>query len=358
MTQEMSRYTATQCPALWVIDENIPAEVLQNLPHESKKWIYILTNRFDLYHYFQGMGWQVVFNDFCFNALPENIEFKKVFYRISKEKAITHHIINQSFNRLPQGGELFLLGMKSEGIKTYQKKTAELFGHKGQSKKKGNLFVSTYSKNFEPNTHNPPTYLDDQHYSILRPLPNAPTPLEKTVSKPGLFGWQKIDQGSALLIQTITEQIMEQSTSLQGKKLLDLGCGYGYLSIMLRSFQPGSVIATDNNAAALIACQENFHHYDIPGSVKASHVGDTLQQKFDVIVCNPPFHSGFHVNDDLTSQFLQATKKRLTAKGEAFFVVNQFIPLEKKATPFFSNIHLLKEENGFKVFHLLNSSVS
>jgi 16S rRNA (guanine1207-N2)-methyltransferase len=70
------------------------------------------------------------------------------------------------------------------------------------------------------------------------------------------------------------------------------------------------------------------------------------------VICNPPFHQGFDVEAELTTRFLQAARDRLARNGTALFVVNQFIPLERKAQPLFKSVHEICRARGFKVIAL------
>lgn len=69
-------------------------------------------------------------------------------------------------------------------------------------------------------------------------------------------------------------------------------------------------------------------------------------------MCNPPFHRGFDVDGDLARDFLIAAKQKLAADGTAIFVVNSFIPLEKKLAGLFTSTHLLADNRQFKVLAL------
>jgi 16S rRNA (guanine1207-N2)-methyltransferase len=45
---------------------------------------------------------------------------------------------------------------------------------------------------------------------------------EQFISRPGVFGWDKADQGSQLLLQHIPRNLSGRGA--------DFGCGYGFLS--------------------------------------------------------------------------------------------------------------------------------
>nr|WP_246386825.1 methyltransferase [Litorivivens lipolytica] len=289
----------------------------------------------------QLAGLDCSLNDF---ELGEYQGIRRIYYRVSKEKPLVHHCINQALALLPPGGELVLSGEKGDGIKTYYDKARALVGaEKSLKKLKGNAFLGRIVKQSEPSG-----LLDDSDYCSLRPITDSPAP--GLFSKPGVYGWQKIDRGSALLIEAL-QALKPDPERVQ--TLLDLGCGYGYLSVLAHQLLPQTrIVATDNNAAAIAACQQNFAEHAIKGEVVAADCAQGIEQSFDCVLCNPPFHKGFDVHGDLTRLFLERAAERLKPGGRALFVVNQFIALEQKAEGLFARSERVLEGQGFKVLLL------
>ena len=327
--------------ALWCSDEN----VLTSLPTIGQ-WPnkpFLMTNRWDVAQQAERLGFHHRFCDFDFSEIKA-ASLSHVFYRISKEKPVTHHIINQAHRLLIPGGKLFLCGQKNEGIKTYIDKAGKLFGCKVSAQKNGMVYTAVL-ENLTPQSDQ---WLDDNVYPQLRPIDSPDgVPIH---SKPGLFGWNKIDQGSEFLIQALPAllaQLPEQPT-----RLLDLGCGYGYLTLMTADLPLEQRTLTDNNAAALHVARHNCELNNINADVIAADAGDQIQQTFDLILCNPPFHQGFSVDGDLTDKFILSTKRLLARHGTALFVVNQFIPLERKARQHFRQVNILANNGSFKLVTL------
>jgi 16S rRNA (guanine1207-N2)-methyltransferase len=111
-------------------------------------------------------------------------------------------------------------------------------------------------------------------------------------------------------------------------------------------------VATDNNAAALLAMARNAEYYALPVEVVADDCGGQLAPGFDLILCNPPFHQGFSVDGALTDKFLRQTRRLLSAQGMAVFVVNQFIALERAAQKYFRVIEPAGRNPSFKLIRL------
>ncbi|GAB2875978.1 class I SAM-dependent methyltransferase [Microbulbifer echini] len=319
---------------LWIADENSRVLLQPGFQFDGD----LLTNRWDIAELAQGKVSRNFFSDFHLEELDR--KYRRIIYSVSKEKAVVRHVIDQAPRFLGEGGELVLLGEKQSGIKSYAVKAAEHLNGTKQLQKHGNEYVST-NRVAHPGAIEPTGEADYPH---LRSLPE----LGNLFSKPGLFGWNKIDKGSALLAQQFTTELPED-----GAHVVDLGCGYGYLSAQLAPLGNFHFAATDNNAAALLACRKNFHTLGIPGVVLPSDAGDELESgAADLVLCNPPFHQGFQVEGDLTDRFLQHSARILKSTGMALFVVNEFIPLAKKGPRYYSEVQLVNKERGFCVYRL------
>jgi 16S rRNA (guanine1207-N2)-methyltransferase len=332
------QHSNPQHPTLWFADEHLQAIDPAWLDHPA---IQVIINRYDVWQRFVQQDINAQFNDFVTEHLPP-ASVQRVYHRIAKEKPVVHHVINQAAHLLAPGGELWLAGAKREGIRTYCAKAAALFGTSAEVRKQGNVYLGRIVRSIQPAG----PALDDRDYPRLRPI--ATTHGMTLLSKPGLFAWDKIDRGSALLV----EQLPEWRHRLRPKNLVDLGCGYGYLALMAHYHGVEPIVATDNNAAALLACQANFAAQGVNGTVVAGNCGDGLDQRFDALLCNPPFHRGFTHHGDLTEQFLVAIARLLSARGRALVVVNRFIPVLRLAEKHFRQRRLYAENSSFQVFEL------
>lgn len=327
---------------LLVADENCIDFPLQQLPPGQP----LLTNRFDMVARAQAAGLNGYFSDFDFSLWnPGSLDL--VVYRLSKEKAVVHHIANRACELLAEGGKLVMAGGKQEGIKTFAKTIGTLFGTAPELEKHGNLYRVTLLRGTDSQVGRGHE-LDDHHYPQLREIFSLNQ--KPVFSKPGLFGWDRIDAGSALLAQHLP--VFLSASGKAPQTLLDLGCGYGYLSLMAAQHGRFNITATDNCAAAIHACRHNFAEHGISGEVIAGDCGEGIEGRFDAILCNPPFHLGFGEARGLTEKFLAATRRLLTPKGQALFVVNRFVPLEGLAGKLFRGVEVVLENPGFKVIAL------
>lgn len=338
LLQKIHQHSSAQ--SFWFSDEN----VLRQLPdaHNWSRKPEFITNRWDIAEHAKHVGFSTQFSDFDLTAVADN-SIDHIFYRISKEKAVTHHLINQAQRILQPNGILWISGQKNEGIKTYIEKGSTLFGCEKNIQKDGMSYSSQLTKRI-----NSGALLNDENYPHLRECLHINN--KNVLSKPGQFGWNKIDQGSEFLMSEASRLLALTPRTFE--HCLDLGCGYGYLTISSQHLLINQRTLTDNNAAALATAKANCAQLNIIAKVIAADAGAQVSDHFDLILCNPPFHQGFSVDGDLTDKFLRNAARLLAENGVAYFVVNQFIALEKKALPYFKQINLIAQNKSFKVVEL------
>lgn len=329
-------------PYLVIADENCREAPWQLLPAGCR----VLSNRWDVAAEARAAGLDSRFSDFDFSGWDNPPV--TIAYRVSKEKSVVHHIINESRRQLPTSGHLLLAGEKPEGIKNYASKAATLFEQDTKARKEGKHYFCRLQQRDPATTFTP---LDDQNYRDIREV--ALQDGMRIFGKPGLFGWDRLDAGSALLVA----QLPALLDTTRCERLLDLGCGSGYLAVLAARYCR-EIVATDNNAAALAVTERTFASNGINGKVVAADCGDRLEPAFDLILCNPPFHQGFEHSGDLARRFLEATARLLDRDGQALFVVNAFIGLEALATRYFADSELVARDRSFKVIRLRHPRIA
>ncbi len=335
----------TTGPVLWVVDEH--AVPLNPAQLEEPSRITFLTNRIDQFNALTQQGMTCQYSDFDFDALPDN-GFDLLLYRVSKEKAIVHHVINQAAQVLSGSGTLVLAGGKNEGIKTYVDKAAKYLNTEKQLEKiSKDDWIAELSNQYQA-----APALDDKNYQQLNSI--AEVNGLTLISKPGVFGWNKVDLGSAFLLEQMPEFMkrLNLSKDQATQSVIDLGCGYGFLLSSMAAFGFQTLVGTDNNAAAITAAKATLAANELEGEIIAADCAEGIDQKFDVVVCNPPFHQGFSVEGELTDRFLASARRLLTSGGAAIFVVNAFIPIESKAKQYFKKVDELANNKKFKVIRL------
>jgi 16S rRNA (guanine1207-N2)-methyltransferase len=129
----------------------------------------------------------------------------------------------------------------------------------------------------------------------------------------GVFSPTRLDIGTRLLLETAPPPPAAGN-------LLDLGCGYGPLALVLAARSPGATVwATDVNTRALELCRRNAITAGLT-SVRCLPPDDpAMAASFDLIWSNPPIRIGKAALHELLTTWLA----RLTPGGAAFLVVQR-----------------------------------
>jgi len=332
-----------QKKTLLVLDENA-SQLPSLLPTDARVAnARVLSNRIDITSNAHAKQWQSQFSDFDFEAQQE-FHPQQIIYRVSKEKRVVEHVLQSGWQLLDIDGEFTIAGYKNEGIKTFAKRAQDAWQCDVELTR-GNAHLHIYRFVKTGTTATP---LNGVNYHTLHDIGQWED--VAIFSKPGIFAWDRFDEGSLYLLEHLEAFLHQTDHSRQSA--LDLGCGNGLLALALHQAGCKRIVATDNNAAAIRACDFNFLHHGVNGEVIAADIAAGMREQFDLLVCNPPFHQGFDVEQDLTERFLQATQKLLTKRGRALFVVNGFIALEKKAEAFFRQVQVIDNNKRFKLVQL------
>lgn len=155
----------------------------------------------------------------------------------------------------------------------------------------------------------------------------------------GVFSKKGLDFGSRTLINALLKE------NLFGE-VLDVGCGYGVLGIILSSFFNIKADLVDVNLRALHLTKMNAkinNTLDIESFY--SDVYSNVVKKYDFIVTNPPIRAG----KEIVYKILFEAKCHLKENGCLYFVMNKnqgakstIKDLEKIAT-----VSVLEKNKGF-----------
>ena len=160
-------------------------------------------------------------------------------------------------------------------------------------------------------------------------------------SQPGVFAWDRIDQGTALLAKTLPP--------LKGAGA-DLGCGYGALAtVVLRSTAVTSLGLYDLDRRAVEAARRNVED---PRVTVAQADVRTLPTNgdLDFIVTNPPFHDGGAEDKRLGQSFIRQAAAMLGKGGVLWLVANRHLPYEAEINEAFKRVRMAADAGGYKVF--------
>ena len=160
-------------------------------------------------------------------------------------------------------------------------------------------------------------------------------------SQPGVFAWDRIDAGSALLAQTMPP--------LKGAGA-DLGCGYGALAtVVLRSPAVTSLRLVDVDRRAVEAARRNVEDqravFDWADTRALEATGD-----LDFIAMNPPFHDGGAEDRRLGQAFIKKAAEMLGKGGVLWLVANRHLPYEAELKAAFKQVTPAGDGGPYKLF--------
>ena len=160
-------------------------------------------------------------------------------------------------------------------------------------------------------------------------------------SQPGIFAWDRVDAGSALLAQHLP--------ALKGKGA-DLGCGYGALAtVILRSPKVVSLKLVDIDRRAIQAARRNIE--DARAKVQWADVRMVATNgDYDFVVSNPPFHDGGAEDRRLGWAFIRKAAEMLRKGGVLWLVANRHLPYEAELNAAFARVRPVADQGGYKVF--------
>lgn len=160
-------------------------------------------------------------------------------------------------------------------------------------------------------------------------------------SQPGVFAWDRIDPGSALLAHTLP--------ALKGAGA-DLGCGYGALAtVVLRSSAVTALRLYDLDRRAIEAARRNVE--DSRAVIEQADVRTlSTDGDLDFIVTNPPFHDGGAEDKRLGQTFIRQAAGMLKKGGTLWLVANRHLPYEAELNEAFKRVRMVADTGGYKVF--------
>ncbi len=189
-----------------------------------------------------------------------------------------------------------------------------------------------------------------KHRLVFSQLDASPQPLSPFVewsvdgenyslkNLPNVYSGESLDLGARFLLPYLPKDE-------RFKRIIDLGCGNGVLSVKLGQLNPNAeIIGVDESYMAVESATLNVKAALGPEFQFEAKVNNCLDdfapQSADLIVCNPPFHQQLAVTDHIAWQMFCDAKQVLRAKGKLLVIGNRHLGYDNKLARLFGKAQL------------------
>jgi 16S rRNA (guanine1207-N2)-methyltransferase len=157
--------------------------------------------------------------------------------------------------------------------------------------------------------------------------------------RPGIFSGERIDKGTEFLLRTISD--------INGKSILDVGCGYGAIGVVCAARgADASLLDVDARVVKLAAANLSLNGFAGKTLLKLQPY-DFEDGTFDIVLANPPTHAGSETLRALFKEMVRVSSD----KGYVALVVREHLHYEKWLNDF-GDVKRLDTADGYKVLQI------
>jgi 16S rRNA (guanine1207-N2)-methyltransferase len=252
---------------------------------------------------------------------------------LPKSVPLIEYVFSQVSAALGPGAPVLIVGANKSGIRSSKKLIEQYIGAVAGSQSGSHSVLLTARKEVDA-----APYAGEETYRVAalgREL--------EIVTLPGTFSYGRLDEG--------TELLLEHLGPLEFGRALDFGCGAGVIGAALQLAAPGGrVELVDSNAMALESARRTLVRNGLdPAAVQPSDVLSGVRGTFDLIVSNPPFHTGLQTDFLVTQELIETAGRHLAREGRLVLVANAFINYFQFLRPLFAEVETLAENRKFRV---------
>lgn len=229
---------------------------------------------------------------------------------------------------LARDGRVVLIGRNDAGIKSAGRHLSEIVGENEV------LDFRFHARALQATLADKPgaARLDDWETTFTAEVAG---PSLEVHSFPGVFAHGRVDEGTRRLLD-----VMQMEA---GARVLDVGCGSGVIGAWLRA-RGVEVSSCDVDALAIEAATRTA------GSAFPSDVYSDVDETYDAIVTNPPFHAGVRTTSAVAIRMIEEAPAHLVARGEMWLVANRFLDYLTPLRDAFARAETVHEDNRYRVY--------
>jgi len=267
--------------------------------------------------------------------------FHQAVIHLQKGREATWQGLAEAWQRLTPGGRLLLVGGNELGIKSAVKRLS------GELDQQAEIIANRVRARVACWRREGPS----------DPVPPRVSPIEVVTeedrfqlrSAPGVFSADGVDPGTQLLLGHIEALPAPE-------KIFDPGCGLGILGIAaLRRWPEATAVLADVDHRAVECATGSAADLDLSDRCEVVWWDAALDKapahSSDLVLVNPPFHSGVPVDLQPAREIFRAIGKVLAPDGRALVVANRTLPWERDLREI-GNLSQLADSRGYKILKL------
>jgi 16S rRNA (guanine1207-N2)-methyltransferase len=253
---------------------------------------------------------------------------------LPKSKDLSRYLLGELGSVLPAGTPIEIVGPKRGGVRSAPAWVEELLGEVGplSSARHAMCFRALRTKEV------------DSSDGVKRFGFELRGTRVEVVSYPGVFSYGELDPGTRLLLENL--EIGE------AERVLDWGSGAGPIQAWIRLRSPRTEVdAIDVWGPALRSTRATLLANGLDSdTVWASDGFSDVREKYDLIVSNPPLHTGLETDLDLVRTLIREAGGHLRPEGRLVFVVPRFVSLWEELEWVAGSVRIVAETTRFRVF--------
>jgi len=285
------------------------------------------------------------------DVFPKTSDWDSVLLTIPKGRRFTRTMLLVAWEAIKPGGKLILAGPSKAGAKAVIQDAKRLFGNvavlgyrnhqRVAASIRGQSLPDPLPKEFQQPGIAPNT----KHFVDV----DRPEGTLKLETHPGIFSWEALDEGTALLLGHLKIEM--------GACIWDVGCGYGAIGLSAALAGAEFVAMSDVNLLAVKSSLNNAlvngltEHVNVFPSDGLQYSSQTILQttRFDLIVSNPAFHQGRNIDKSMPDAIISRAPQFLKSDGRLLIVANRFLNYDHRMKESFSRVEKLAETNKYHI---------
>ena len=163
----------------------------------------------------------------------------------------------------------------------------------------------------------------------------------------GVFSKEKLDFGTRVLLENLPID------ELHGD-ILDVGCGYGVIDIVLGKIVDANFLGVDVNRRALHLADMNKKENSLSNiNFIESSCYENVEGKYDFIITNPPIRAG----KEVIYKMFDDSVNHLNENGALYIVIKKSLGAPsamKKLSTIYKNVEIIKKDKGYFIIKSFN----